>query len=163
MARTEQQTELLRSARKIVAENPERHEQGHWFASLTGVLDGTPVEDVRPYALKPLEWDDADEPGPACGTTGCVAGWICILAAPKGARLVSASLWGSQGILLPGAAEQADISAYAQSQAGLSEDQADYLFASYRSREEILDELDRLIEEPEATDCPWDYGDDYVW
>jgi len=69
------------------------------------VMDGgelmLPVDLIRPYAMRPVTTQPED-PGsqwPVCGSTGCVAGWGAILAAPPGSFIR-----GSR-IFLPGGEE----------------------------------------------------------
>lgn len=143
-------TALLREVRQVVADNPERHNQNTWISSLFGSLNDTLVEEVRQLALQPLPGTVDDYTSPACGTTGCVAGWASVLAAPKG------SVFRGMRIEFPDDGGSAHVSQYAEKALGLSDGQAIDLFSPDNSREYVLKELDYLIEHPDDDRASWE-------
>lgn len=146
-------TDLLRQVRRIVAENPERHDQDVWYGNafddeVEEARDQL-VEDVRQWALRPIPKSPLSVEA-TCGTTGCVAGWGAILHAPKGSRLQQ----GARVVLPNG--EWDSIHRYAQNAFGLTASQASELFSPSLSREEVLEELDYLIENPDDDRPRWE-------
>lgn len=72
----------------------------------------------------------------SCGTTFCLAGWVCVLKKPKGLR------WANDGYLLGVKLWRGQkLSAYdfARAKLKLSWDDADYLFDSKRSLSSIIE------------------------
>lgn len=90
---------LLASIQKLILEEPKRYNQNSWVWLLE---EGFDPEYVRR--------------GPACGTIGCVAGWVSVLTLPRSAIKHLEEL--SDG-----------ISNHAQRLLGLDDDQADELFS----------------------------------
>lgn len=145
-------TELMASVRDVVFKDTDRHYQGAWL-EIPGVLNRAQdvhlaliaVEDIRPFALEPVELMARG----ACATSGCVAGWAAVLGSPAGTKV----RYGRSGVdFLPAGGPAARTAAeYAQELLGLTDDQAAWLFASERSRGEVLAGLDYLIEHPEAS------------
>lgn len=151
-------TDLLRRVRTILAENPRRHDQDTWYGNF--FEDGDWINDYRLSVEEARQW--AAVPVPAepmvpeatCGTTGCVAGWAAILAAPMGAVLTDGYF-----IVLPDQKEGEDslaISFYAREALGISRMQAIWLFSSSRTHVEVLAELDYLIENPDDERDYWE-------
>lgn len=143
--------DLIIATRRILVENPERHEQEVWIGNAyltpdelsegTGLL--LPVDLIRSYALRPVTAQPED-PGarwPVCGSTGCVAGWSGVLSAPQG------SFIKGHVIVLPNGDEWS-LSRWAAKKMGITPIQAAYLFSPMRSQERLIRILDALIEDP---------------
>lgn len=143
--------ELMIAVRRILVENPERHDQGVWVGNYYLTPDELsdngdrllPVDEIRPYAMQPIAMqpEEPNAPWPVCGSTGCVAGWAAVLAAPPGSFIRG---WR---IVLPGGAEF-PLDKWAASRMGISSWQAAYLFNPNRGRERLIRLLDALIEDP---------------
>ena len=139
---------LLRAVRRIIAENPGRHDQSSWVDNVFGDLDAqgdsrnAVLGDVQALAMTPVPQAPLDAGNPVCGTTGCVAGWLGILGSDP-----RAVLRGSD-VRLDGREES--VSGLAVKYAGLNRRQEQYLFAATRTPEEILTALDALIEDKDA-------------
>jgi hypothetical protein len=147
--------EILRTVRRIIEENPQRHRQHEWIGNrftLGGCACGTAGEAAR-YALLPLPLAPEDTLTPVCGTTGCLAGWAAILAAPPGTKLD-----GNGSLSFPPGYdhywEDDHASTYTQKVLRLDNRQAAWLFAGHRSREEILNGIDLLLEDEYVTLWP---------
>jgi hypothetical protein len=135
--------ELIRAVRRVIRDNPSRHDQTRLITNVFdswGELEGedVPLADLRKYASIPVPSVPEDPAHPLCGTTACVAGWTVILGSEKTIRLEGWTDTLSGG---------ADIWVKASEMLKLTEDQANYLFAGGRSREEVLDMLDGLLED----------------
>lgn len=135
--------ELLAQVRRIVAEHPSRHMQTTWMAGLFGAVNNLTVDEARAYALTDLPEEPADPERPVCGTTACVAGWLAILGSEPGTVI------DSMTVRLP-SGSRSNIWNEAQRLAGLSDEQQSWLFSGFRTRTEVLDGLDALIEDPKA-------------
>lgn len=98
-------------------------EQGSWFDHDTVLLTDTVTLSVQ-------EWLDELE-NPTCGTTACVAGWAAIKTAPRGAKVTCAAVIFPDGTTH--AAEELGRVAL-----GLDYAEANWLFGSGRSKNEVL-------------------------
>lgn len=85
---------ILKDVVKVIREEPLRYNQGDWIRTT-----------------------DERSVGPACGTIGCVAGWVAVLTRP------AKDVTGASVAL-------ADVASRARKALGLSERQADFLFGS---------------------------------
>lgn len=135
--------ELLSGVLSIV--DTDRWDQNVWLGNefdVFAVWDLT-VDEIRPYAGQPLPVEPSDEERPVCGTTGCVAWWIAVLAAPPGTKI------DPSGLFLPDGSESG-ISTYARTAVGLSVEQAAWLFDGDRSRDEVVEALTLLTANPDA-------------
>ena len=143
--------DLMVAVRRILVENPERHEQdvwlGNYYLTPDELRDGYTLElsldEMRPYALQPLPMqpEEPNSPWPVCGTTGCVAGWAAVLSAPPG------SLVRGSRILFPdGAFETLDR--WVARRMGITREQAAYMFNPNRDTARLIRILDALIEDP---------------
>ncbi len=111
-------TPLLDEALAFVLAHPEHHNQGFWLFTGPG---GTVWTGVRE---------------PACGTTGCLAGWGAALHDPQ-LRVFN----GEEVVLRDGRA--VSIESYARHVFGITFSQSRYLFAGVRT----VDELEIAIKE----------------
>lgn len=88
----------------------------------------------------------------ACGTAGCFAGHAVLMVGAKPVNLEP--LMGDTGIELTSYVEFEDkvheISALAQEQLGLTDDQADELFAGFNTIDDVHEFVDEFISEAEA-------------
>ena len=135
--------DLLIAVREIIVDNPERHDQSRWAGNVFADAQGT-LGAIRNLALTPIPDEPMDEASPVCGTTGCTAGWTVFLGDDPRATLTY-----SQNVMTPDG-ETCDIGYRARELLGLSREQSDYLFDGDRTREEVIDALDDLINNPDA-------------
>jgi hypothetical protein len=136
---------LLTKVRKVIRDNPERHNQYSWIGNIFStyaVVDQT-LAKLKTYALKPMPEVPQDEESPVCGTTGCVAGWAVILGDDPKTKVYG--FW--RDALQTPDGKHVQVMARARELLGLSEKQADYLFEGDRTREEVLEALDALIKD----------------
>jgi hypothetical protein len=121
--------ELARVIAHIVRET-DRWNQGSWWGG-SWWKDGNEVSvtDARD-SLK----------APSCGTTGCVAGWAVILHAPVGSLIDI----GDNVILPSGHSVYAE--SYGAEALNLSSREAAFLFAAFRTQEQVLYVLDAIAE-----------------
>ena len=138
--------ELLIAVRNVIRDNPERHDQGTWIGNVWGDTKA-PAATYRKYAMAPVPETPADTENPVCGTTACVAGWAVILGETNHRILQT---WGLGTHIHERAMELLDLSDW----------QADYLFAGYLHRTDVLSYLDALIEDPYADRYDDDDDDD---
>lgn len=129
--------------------------QGTWFGDALSFYDdeeGAPrfrrgeqritVDAVRAQ-LAGGEW--------TCGTTGCVAGWVAILTAPEGAVIDA----HSDELFTVTGEVHGEAKVIAKRELGLTAGQADWLFDSHRTKEEVLTSL-TLIATGSGCDVPSD-------
>lgn len=90
---------LLSDVRRVILAEPKRYNQTFWIARLNGKNNA--------FGLDPQI-----EPVPACGTVGCIAGWVATL--KRGQRFG----W-------------IDAPKIARKTLGISDDQADQLFSGH--------------------------------
>lgn len=135
-------SEVARRVAQVIRLRPERWEQGSWY--YTSLNDGQ-------ISAAQMLLDLADT-GPACKTTGCVAGWTAAFSVPEEAIFIA-----GEGVQTVEGRRLGRVSTLAQEALGLDIDQANYLFDAYRSRENVLRVLDAI-----ADGQPWDvvYDDD---
>lgn len=140
--------ELLRALRDILVNNPERHEQEAWLSNYFLTPDELdenptliPVDQIRQYATQPIPHTPQDMGSlwPVCGTTGCIAGWTGVLAAPPGSKI------GNGRIYFPDGTDQ-HLFNWAGPKLGLDHEQASFMFSMYRHRERLIRILDAMIE-----------------
>src|SRR6266567_3851879 len=138
-------TELMAKVRKVVADNPERHDQSVWISNVFNLYGASMATagEARAWAFQDVPDEPMDDDRPVCGTTGCVAGWVVILSAPKSAKLGPYMITTARG--------EYSIGAYAARKLGLKGDQQRYLFTSSRTRDEVLAALAYLPDHPRAT------------
>jgi hypothetical protein len=144
-------TELLGQVRELVEGNPGRHDQTSW---LSNEFDPDrhrrwSVDAMKPYAGIAMPDEPADPDEPSCGTTGCVAGWASILAAPEGATMDWENIYLPNPDAPDGEETQA-IQSYAAETLDLNSSQAGYLFSGDRTQEEVLAALEYLPDHAEA-------------
>jgi hypothetical protein len=139
--------DLARAVAKVIREHPERHDQSLFIGN---ALDGNwgdlldtdvPVEEFRKYADAAIPAEAEDPDRPVCGTTACVAGWTVILGSARNRKIRLDFCYDAM-------ADGTDIWDRAAKLLGLTEDQATYLFAGYTTREQVLEMLDALPENP---------------
>ncbi len=141
--------DLLIAVRRIVGNNPERYNQESWISNVfrsayvQRPLPTLLVDMARQFAYLPVPVTPADATRPVCGTTGCVAGWGAILGAPDGTQVNNGSVFLPDGT-------DSSIWDYARERFGLDTMQASWLFEGNRTRDEVLEALDALIENPRA-------------
>lgn len=82
-----------------------------------------------------------------CGSTACVAGWACILAAPGNSRI---TITYDVHVKTSEHERGIDVHEFARSALNLTVSQADWLFHSLRSETEVLWALDNI-----AAGKPW--------
>lgn len=97
--------------------------QSSWF-------DHAEVYITEERTLSVQEWLD-ELANPTCGTTACVAGWAAIKTAPKGSRITAS------GIRLPNG-DKREASLMGREALGLDYRDANWLFDSERSRDEVM-------------------------
>lgn len=120
----------------IIRSRPELYWQGNWWYIPFAGEDDRNCEPVPVARI--LEALD----GEACGTTGCVAGWAAVLAAPPGAVL-------DEALIISGDDYQRIDHAAARALGipwpdGLDYNQTIWLFEGERTRDQVLAELDRI-------------------
>jgi hypothetical protein len=147
-------TDLMRRVAEVIRNNPERHSQTVWIEAhivpfAPTFFQAARAEEIAPYALRPLPEKPEDPDRPVCMTTACVAGWAAVLGAPPG------TVFRNLSVTPPGGTRPTFIWNYARNLLGLTESQADWLFAPYRSREQILAALDYLPDHPEVNLQRW--------
>jgi|SRR5882724_1059910 len=135
---------LLVAVRDLIVGNPERHDQEHWVSNVFQDMTRAhpDLATLRPFAAKNLPDEPQDDENPVCGTRACVAGWTVILGDDPRVKLN-----GDRGILLP----DGTLTSYAdraRTLLGITYPQGEYLFESLRSRDEVIEALDRLIADP---------------
>jgi hypothetical protein len=144
--------ELLAAVRTVLTDNPERHAQDGWsgnvFDDNLPLCETILLGELRPLAGAPVPDEPQDEDHPVCGTTGCCAGWAVFLGDDPRAKLQEGYM-----VILPDGTFST-VRERARKLLGLSDAQANWLFASERTREEIIAALDRLAEDPDA--AIWD-------
>jgi hypothetical protein len=137
--------ELLTEIRDLIRDHPERHDQGHWVDNIFSAHVGGNVADLVKFADQDIPEYPVNPDNPVCGTTACVAGWAAIFGSPMGTEIRDGGyLFGSDGHRVGTAQGRA------QDLLDLDGDQASYLFAGERTRDEVLTALDRLIDYPDA-------------
>jgi hypothetical protein len=99
-----------------------------------------PTQELCSFAAKVIPETPEDPNNPLCGTQACVAGWVVILGSPPGSYLTS------NYAVLPGGIRMG-IGHYASRLLRLDEVQASYLFDANRTRDEVLEALEALIED----------------
>jgi hypothetical protein len=123
--------------------------QCSWFRSREG------FNSVFKYPIE--EWlDGLDSVDSACGSTACVAGWASLLTAPPG------SLVSEMHIHYPGGTSQF-ANDVGREVLGLSEFDADWLFGSHRSKDEVIRALTAIRDGEEFSRLEFsdeDYYDD---
>lgn len=138
--------ETMGQIRGIIETNPSRHDQSVYldnvFAGLRNISG--PAGELRKYAFEPVPVNPVED-SLACGTTGCVAGWVAILKAPLDAIITG------YYVQFPGSRREDKIHIFAQRELGLSSEQADYLFSGGRTRDEVLAALAYLPGNQDAT------------
>lgn len=115
-------------ARAVAQEDGKHHDQESWFRLGTATAEyelEMPAQDL--LELK-------------CGTAGCAAGWAAAMARPSwylvNGGSIAPPVAGYPGAVAHGA--RVPVDAVAREWLELTEEQADWLFAAYRSREEVL-------------------------
>lgn len=111
---------LALTIRKIIENHPENWNQTTWYRYGYGI---TTVEIIR------RELEEG-----TCGSTACVAGWAAILVSPPNATLV-------HGERVRIRKTDRYVRIIAQKALGLSNGEADWLFAAHRSKEEVMSAL----------------------
>jgi hypothetical protein len=145
--------ELTIALRRILAENPDRHEQEVWLGNAYLTPDELsengdlllPLDMIRPYAMLPVR-PQPEETGavwPVCGSTGCVCGWGAVLSAPAGSFIRGFRILTPDG-------EEHQLDGWVARKMGINSDQASHLFSPLRGRERLIRLLDALIENPET-------------
>ncbi len=132
---------LLEQVRKTI-QDESLHNQGIWANVRRSVLHSITERFQRPNGVAYIPV--------SCGTSACVAGWAAQLAGAK--MLVSPSelsydkegLAEAIAVLAPNG-QVRDISVYAREQLGLTEEEANYLFAAGWSNKQVLSHLENLI------------------
>ena len=137
--------ELLTEIRDLIRDHPERHDQNHWVDNIFSSHVGGNVADLVKFADQDIPESPVNPDNPVCGTTACVAGWAAIFGSPMGTEIRNGgALYGSDGHYAGTAQDRAE------NLLNLDGDQASYLFAAERTRDEVLTALDRLIDDPSA-------------
>lgn len=132
---------LLAAVRDLLVYNPDRHDQHHWVNNIFGSAKGI-VGDLRQYTTQELPDEAEDEDNPVCGTTACVAGWTVILGDDPRARITDYEVSFS--------GRTTTVADRARELLGLTSEQSGWLFDAYRDRDDIIEALGRLIEDPQA-------------
>jgi len=138
-------TELIKAIAAVIRETG-RLDQAEFITNPFGwgeLYDtDVPAEELRKYAFTPIPYTAENPDRPYCGTMACVAGWAVILGSGKGRKIALSSLYsGSMSDGVP-------IWDRAKKLMKISEDQASYLFTEDRTREEVLEMLDALVDDP---------------
>ncbi|KOT51163.1 MULTISPECIES: hypothetical protein [Streptomyces] len=114
--------DLAARIRTEITERPEHHDQHYWFEGVDTLL---PTDDLLDGALE-------------CGTTLCVAGYA--------AHLSGYALAGSKAFKPGQTSSYRYIRFVAQEKLGLDREDADWLFATARTRGEVLAALGQLAD-----------------
>lgn len=142
--------ELAGKVRQVVLKQGELHDQGMWF---TFDAENPAAEEVEcdyyeairiPVAFY-LEALKDENPATHCGTTACAAGWASIFAAPPGSYVSDTCIYLPDG-------QRFTADSYGQEKLGLNMDEADYLFASCRTRAEVIAALEDIEETGSISD-----------
>lgn len=112
----------VQELRDFLAAHPKSHDQSTWVE--------VPLRTVENYAE------------PDCGTTGCAAGWTCLL---NGDRLQES---GIACVVVEG--QSVGVPERAQELLGLNNLQCTQLFFDCETHQEVLDYLDSLLAQSEA-------------
>lgn len=140
--------ELAGRVADVLTDNPERHEQGLWLAAdyWKGEVK---LSDIAAYADEPLPDEPVDSLRPVCRSTGCVAGWTSVLAAPKDATVYLGSGAGAN-LLIDGVSTT--VFGYAQMQLRLSDVLSIWMFDSNRERDDLIEVLRAIEADPTVSD-----------
>ena len=148
--------DLLIQVRDVILNNPERHNQGSWITNeFSYHVPRVELGILRRFAAKLLPEVPEDEDDPICGTQACVAGWAVILGDDPTARIFdTTAVTETDGT-------KVEFGYRARDLLGLDSIQAHWLFAADRTRDEVLDALNALIDNP-ATNLTELYYEDYT-
>jgi len=86
---------------------------------------------------------DLDAGDGSCGTTACVAGWAAILNAPENAKAAPPQYWLIRRLVMPDGTA-AEIKRLGQAALEIDGRVMSWLFADYRTRDQVLTALDSL-------------------
>lgn len=162
---TRYNVELLQQVRDVIADE-NNHDQSLWMRISRSVLNSIPARWVDSNGNKFIEV--------SCPTAACVAGWAASL---SGAKMVVHEhelgwQWGhvqAQDVIFEG--ETHGIARFARDRLGLTDREADALFAAEWTNEDVLDNLDDILQAARhgvdwdirwvEDDDDYDNGDDY--
>jgi hypothetical protein len=147
---------LLTEVRDVIRDNPSRHNQRHYIGSTIDMEFN--LQDARQFAHEPLPDEPMDELKPVCMTTACVAGWMIILGSDTKTVVHLINTYNGLStteIIEYDESEITECLSYGSLEhraielSGLPTDVTSILFYEDRTRDEVLDILDYLIEHPD--------------